>query len=111
MVINQPQNVPPLPNNRFESCGHCSKNVCPRFRKIYCDICLKYFHYKCSIKISEFETLQNHNLTWTCSPCKNEIFPFSSVEACDFIGLFINDNLKDLLLQKKRKNAIHAQKL
>ena len=106
MVIPHPQpsNSLPQPTNSVRNCGKCSKRVCHRYCKIYCDTCLKYFHYKCSIKINEFELLQKQSIGWTCQPCRHNIFPFNIVESNDdFLNLYIDDPLKDLLLQKKKK--------
>ena len=94
----------PQPAHATIKCGNCDKRICNRYCKIFCDNCFEFFHYKCSIKIKDFEILESQNIGWTCSPCRREIFPFNNVETNEeFSNIFAEDNLRELILQRKRK--------
>ena len=69
-----------------EANTHCAK-CCIKFipktnqKSICCNKCDKFFHLKCSgLTIASFYHLSNSNETWYCRSCKNNIFPFHSID-------------------------------
>ena len=100
---------PPRPHD----CGKCSKFVCERNRKIKCDECTNFFHVKCSIKTSEYNDLIEKNIGWMCLSCRNEIFPFTSIETNqEIIDIFSENLFKNMpLITKKSKCGFCASKM
>ena len=84
-------------NNQFFNapspthCGNCVKFIAERNRNIKCDLCSKFYHVKCSISTNDFRTLIAKNIGWICLPCRNEIFPFTSLFNDDLVH-FNTDN-------------------
>ena len=75
-------------------CKACTNKLNLRLSKIQCDVCLGYFHSKCSLKTRDYELL---NGSWICVCCMTDIFPFNSIETNDeFIDVH-TDNIFDKL--------------
>ena len=87
-------------DNSFEwICENCSNDCCNKceiiFRKhnnaISCDSCEGWFHLKCSGLSKElFKKLAVSDDDWYCTPCKNIIFPFNSLDANKLYSLSFN---------------------
>ena len=91
--------LPALPPSY--NCGKCYKIVCERNRNIKCDICLSFFHIKCSIKTTDYEKLDKN---WICCTCSSDIFAFSNIESNDdFVQIFSDNMPKMVSLPKKSK--------
>jgi len=104
MVITPPSPPsPPSPPNPNE-CGKCLRSVALRYQDITCDLCHKFFHRKCSLKLADYQNLVNLNVGWICGACRNDTFPFHNVEAAlEFKQLFIDDPFNGLALEANKK--------
>ena len=85
-------------------CLFCEKFVKTRDNAIYCDLCSKWIHIKCSnLNGLDYEYLKRNNETWYCETCIYEILPFCNKKIkpdkinIDKFG--IGPNLTNLLCQ------------
>ena len=100
MVTTPPS--PPSPPN--PQCGKCSRSVALRYQDITCDLCHKFFHMKCSLRLVDYTNLVNLNVGWICDACRCDTFPFHNVEAAlEFKQLLIDDPYKGLVLDANKK--------
>ncbi|XP_057320540.1 putative uncharacterized protein DDB_G0282133 [Microplitis mediator] len=55
----------------YYTCDSCSKEV--KLNSIRCDLCLKWYHYKCqSLKKSEATKISEGNIYWFCAMCQKK---------------------------------------
>ena len=84
------------------NCGKCSikfkTNRKANEKTIYCDLCQKYFHLKCTgLKINDFFRLGNSDEPWFCRPCHAIMFPFQSLDNSKFNKLFEINNKPSII--------------
>ncbi len=93
------QDPPPEEAETFiYSCGACNKTVGKRMRAIQCDLCNFWNHIKCDqIEPSHYEVLKKSDTQHHyCKRCKEEHFPFQSLENEQYIASIIhNVNIDD----------------
>ena len=66
-------------------CQTCLRGCRKNQNCIECDICLKWFHLKCTnLSLSEFEAYTNNEQPYFCMSCYNDIFPFNTLSQEDF---------------------------
>ena len=76
----------------FLHCGVLSCKVSCEKNSLHCEVCSKWFHYKC-IKILErdYIDIKSKNLTFVCGiECYNAILPFFSLEQIDFLNTLVD---------------------
>ena len=70
-------------------CGKCQKVVRNNQNAIFCEICDKWFHLKCSGKtFHEFNELRGNDESWFCRKCISQNFVFSELDNQKFRKLF-----------------------
>ena len=97
--FNEPP--PDLADNFIYPCGVCNRKVGDHMRAIQCDLCNYWNHMKCDqIEPSHYEKLKKPENTQHhfCRLCKEEHFPFQSLDNDLFISsvlhnVIVNDNL------------------
>ena len=83
-------------------CSVCTKHVLDCQKAVYCSICCKWVHFKCTILDNdEYCRISNSPENWYCSMCLGTIFPFNHIE--DNIDFF------DCLYCNSKINSINAQ--
>ena len=96
----------------IHKCNECDKKLSLKHCKIQCEMCLGYFHSKCSLKTRDYQDIFNNNTGWICNYCMTNIFPFNNVETNDESIDVHNANIFDKLpsLNKKLKcNGCNAK--
>ena len=73
----------PKVKKKYSKCGTCKKSIFKPNSQVSCMSCSKFFHKKCSSKLSP---------SWTCTECVDKILPFAA----------LNDN--EMILELKGKN-------
>ena len=69
-------------------CTICAKSCKRNQNSIYCDICQKWTHQKCSeVSVKDFITLGKSNLPYFCVKCYETIFPFHNLTNAAFSEL------------------------
>ena len=59
----------------------CYKGVKNNQNAIFCDICLKWCHLKCThLSKTDHNALSNTSEPWFCPLCLSGIFPFNSIQ-------------------------------
>ena len=84
---------PELEENFVFPCGVCGKRVGKRMRAIQCDLCNYWNHIKCDeIDPTHYETLKksDDSVLHYCKLCKEEIFPFQSLQNENYIASVVN---------------------
>ena len=69
------------------TCSHCKRKISSHCLRIQCDRCLHNFH--CSCMMVTHEEYYN-TTTWTCTTCRDDIFPFRSVTDIELQNLLLN---------------------
>ena len=69
------------------TCSHCKRKILSHCLRIQCDQCLHNFH--CSCMMVTHEEYYN-TTTWTCTTCRDDIFPFQSVTDMELQNLLLN---------------------
>ena len=94
-------------------CTTCLKDRCNKcdiiFRignSISCDSCDKWYHLKCSgLDKATFDQLSNNDdENWYCRLCKNDIFPFNTIETRNLESLTFNS----LIIEGYYKNKLNS---
>lgn len=76
-----------------DKCKRCPKHVNDNCRAIECDVCLQWFHLKCTVlSTKEYNHLSRTNDFWMCLDCHNDTFPFNSLNHSELIELSFNSN-------------------
>ena len=92
---------PEMAESFIYPCGACSKRVSAHMRAIQCDLCNYWNHIKCDrIEPSHYEKLKKSDVAQQhfCRLCKEELFPFQSLDNDQYISsvlcnVNVNDNL------------------
>ena len=77
----------------FLHCGVLSCKVSCENNSLHCEVCSKWFHYKC-IRVLErdYIDIKARNLTFVCSDdCFRAILPFYSLDQIDFLNTLVDD--------------------
>ena len=83
------------------SCGFCHRGMLANQKEILCDSCNFYIHMKCNdISYSEYKELEKEpdDVSWFCTKCTLDMFPFGSLAndellvLCDFDLLSFMDS-------------------
>ena len=94
----------PTPNSPIiPRCKECDNKMRLPHCKIQCEICLSFFHSKCSIKTKDYQILTNSNIGWMCNFCRSNIFPLHNVETREEFEDALNDNIYDKLTTMNKK--------
>ena len=65
-------------------CSVCAGNVTWRGKSVQCCTCSKWVHLRCSqLSLSKFRALDSSH-SWSCSPCRNTVTPFSDSDMYTF---------------------------
>ena len=87
------------------NCRNCNKLVCEHCRGIQCDICLRWFHIKCTpLSVKEYNYFSKIDDLWIYLFCRSEIFPFHSLESHELVKLLSLNSNTDCLCSKKLLN-------
>lgn len=90
-------------------CSNCFKNVRNNCRAIECDICLQWFHLKCTVlSIKEYNSISRTNEFWMCINCRNDTFSFNSITNSELIELSFNSNIECLCSNKIVSNKLDS---
>ena len=78
-------------------CIVCAKSCKSNQNAIYCDICQKWLHQKCSeLSIKEFTELGKSNLPYFCIKCYETIFPYHNLNKAEFSEIHSNEGKSSL---------------
>ena len=76
----------------------CGKSYKTNVRSIFCDLCEKWIHFKCSFLTSEqFDSLQNFDISYFCTKCNCDILVFRNVNDEEFSN---NLTVKEFAMSK-----------
>ena len=86
-------------------CRECTKVVRENARGIQCDVCLKWFHLKCTVlSIKEYNYFSKTGDLWICLYCRRDIFPFHTLERDELIDLLVFNSNTECLCSDKISN-------
>ena len=94
-------------------CGayNCNKQISARNCSIKCSHCMHFFHVKCSIKMREFESLQDKNIDWFCIECRDTIFHFNTIETTsELCKILYEDIFSNFPARNKKTKCIFCSK-
>lgn len=73
-------------------CPRCNKSVSNNSRAIECDVCLNWFHLRCSLlSVKQYNYIAATN-DLIRQQCRVDTFPFSSINDSDLVHLTFNSN-------------------
>lgn len=62
-------------------CGVCVKFIQSNQKAIFCDLCKKWIHLKCTeLSRVDYISLDGSPNEWFCSPCLQNLFPFNQID-------------------------------
>lgn len=74
-------------------CPICVKPVSNNCRAIDCDLCLKWWHFKCSyLTLKQNNAISVTNDLWICQLCCHNVFPFHDLDTSELLELTFNSN-------------------
>ena len=86
----------------MSKCRNCKRSVRENCRGIQCDSCLWWFHLKCSaLFVKEYNYFATTHDLWLCLHCRNELFPFNSVEDHELVEVLVYNSNTDCLCSDK----------
>ena len=92
-------------------CICCSKPCKKNQNCIFCDLCEKWTHLKCTkLKYHEFMSLGSSDQPFYCSGCYQTIFPFNAITNDELIDCLSND-IEDITCNKPDLTKIDRNEL
>ena len=84
-------------------CNICNNPVAKNHKAIQCDKCQLWVHIKCNkINVQTYKLLIEDETTWYCISCSKDLYPFSSLNDCEFHKTIQGKKIKSLTVAKKR---------
>ena len=111
MSFNLRKKSPIEAYRNFVTCGvpACKKSCISN--RVFCVVCLKWYHYKClKLKESFYSEILDKHLSFVCSiECSNSLFPFSNLNQIDFLTTLVEDPKESFPCKKCKKECLDNQ--